>query len=81
MQCEPALDQQAHAAADQVARFVETHRLQPFPREQDVEGVDEIGGGVDEGAVEVEDDRQRGHARRGYRDALRMASAAGSASG
>ena len=36
----------------------------PFAREHDVERVDQIGRGVDQGAVEVEDDGQGGHAFR-----------------
>ena len=55
---EPAFDHAAGAAADHGARLVVGDRRQPLAREHDVEGVDQVGRGVDQRAVEVEDDGQ-----------------------
>ena len=65
-----ARDHHPRAAADQIARGLIGHRRQSFPREHHVEGVDEIGRGIDQGAVEVENDGWGGHGRiasAGYR--------------
>ena len=59
--CDAALDHRAGAAADHVARRLIGHRRQAFAREHDVEGVDQIGRGIDQRAVEVENDGRSGH--------------------
>ena len=51
-----ALDHHPRAAADHVAGGLVGDRRQAFPGQDGVEGSDQIGRGVDEGAVEVEDD-------------------------
>ena len=56
-----ARDHRAGAAADQIARGVVVDRRQSLAREHHVEGVDEIGRGIDQGAVEVENDGPGGH--------------------
>ena len=61
-QLEPALDQLAGAGADHVARRFQRHRRQAFPVEHVIERGDQVGRGVDEGAVEVEDNSAgKGH--------------------
>ena len=62
----PALDHQAGAAADHVARRVVGNRRQALAGEDDVQGLDQVGRGVDQRAVEVENDGEGGHDR-GYR--------------
>ena len=52
---EAALDQLAGAGADQVARRMQRHCRQSFAIEYEVERVDQIGRGVDQRAVEIED--------------------------
>ena len=54
-QLEPALDQLAGAGADHVARRFQRHRRQAFTAEHEIERGDQVGRGVDEGAVKVED--------------------------
>src|SRR5262249_42211260 len=53
---EPALDQLAGAGADHVARGFEWERRQALAVEHEIERVDEVGRGIDERAVEIEDD-------------------------
>jgi phosphoglycolate phosphatase-like HAD superfamily hydrolase len=53
---EAALDQLAGAGADHVARRFKRHRRQAFTAEHEIERGDQVGRGVDQGAVEVEDD-------------------------
>src|SRR6185437_11299384 len=53
---ERPLDHAPSTATDQIARGVERHRRKPLPRESEVERVDEVRRGVDQGAVEIEDD-------------------------
>jgi hypothetical protein len=52
----PALDQFSGAGADHVACRRKRYRRQAFALEHIIEGADQVGGRVDEGAVEVEDD-------------------------
>ena len=63
---EAALDHHARAAPDHLARTLVGDGGKIFAREDDVERGDEIGRGIDERAVEIEDDggRKR-HARAG----------------
>ena len=61
---QPAFDHPARAAADHVARRVVVDRRQAFAREHDIERVDQVGRGVDQRAVEIEDDGEGGHAFR-----------------
>ena len=52
-----ALEHDAGAVADHLARLGERHGRQPFAAEDDVQGGGEVRRGVGEGAVEVEDDQ------------------------
>ncbi len=67
---EPAFEHLAGAGADHVARPVHRQRRQAFAREHEIERGDQVGGGVDQGAVEIEYQRAgKGHlefAIRGY---------------
>ncbi len=56
-----ALDHGARAAADQIACGFIGHRWQAFAGEYDIERIDEVGCGIDECAIEVEDDYRAGH--------------------
>ena len=56
---EAALDQLAGAGADQVARRTQRQRRSAFAVEHEIERGDQVGGGVDQGAVEVEDNGAR----------------------
>ena len=53
-QFQPALDQLAGAGADHVARRVQRHRRQAFAVEHEIQRGDQVGRGVDERAVEIE---------------------------
>ncbi len=53
---ETAFDQRARAGADHVARLREGQRRAVLKRQRMIEGADQIGCGVDEGPVEIEDD-------------------------
>ena len=55
-----ALDHGHGAAADQVARGRIRDRRNPFALEHDIEGGDQIGRGIDQGAVEIENDERGG---------------------
>ena len=63
-QRKPALDHAPRAVADQGAGDVVGDRGHALAAEDDVEGVDEVGGGVDERAVEIEDDGRACHGDR-----------------
>ena len=54
------LDHAARAAADQPAGRLERHGGEPLPREDHIERVDEVGRGIDQRAVEIEDDGEHG---------------------
>ena len=54
-------DHHPGAATDQFARGVVGYWRPSFAREHDVERIDEIGRGIDQGAVEVENDGWGGH--------------------
>src|SRR5439155_9087422 len=54
-QLEPALDQLAGAGADHVARRFQRDGRYAFTVEHEIERGDQVGRGVDEGAVKVED--------------------------
>ena len=56
-----ALQQRLDAGADHRARLVVRHRRDAWLRQNDVERVDEIGRGVDQRAVEIEDQNGGGH--------------------
>jgi phosphoglycolate phosphatase-like HAD superfamily hydrolase len=59
---EAALDQLAGAGADHVARRMQGHRRHAFTVEHEIERGNQVGRGVDEGAVEVEDNSAgKGH--------------------
>ena len=61
-QLEPALDQLAGAGADHVARRFQRHRRQAFAVEHEIERGDQVGRGVDQRAVEIEDNSAgKGH--------------------
>ena len=61
-QLEPALDQLAGAGADHVARRLQRHRRQAFTVEHEIERGDQVGRGIDERAVEIEDNSAgKGH--------------------
>jgi hypothetical protein len=62
LKLEPRLDHLAGAAADQVARIGVVHGPPLLAREHHVQCVDQVRGGVDKRAVEVEYDGQ-GHVR------------------
>ena len=74
-----ALDHHPSAAADHVAGGLIGDRRQAFAGKDGVEGGDQIGRGVDQGAVEVEDDggmehhAERGSVRARARQARRTA--------
>src|SRR5882757_11225517 len=51
---EPAFEELAGAGADHVARLVQRHRRQALAVEYEIERRDQVGRGVDEGAVEIE---------------------------
>ena len=55
-QLEPALDQLAGAGADHVARRLQRHGRQAFAAEHEIERGDQVGRGIDQRAVEIEDD-------------------------
>ena len=57
---QPALDQLAGAGADHVARRRERHRRQALARQHVIERVDQVGRGIDQRAVEIEDDNGGG---------------------
>ena len=57
------LDQLSRASADQVAGGMQRHGRKALAREHEIERADQVGRGVDQGAVEIEDDSAgRGHA-------------------
>ena len=59
---EAALDQLARAGADHVARRLQRHRRQALAVEHEIERGDQVGRGVDQRAVEIEDNGAgRGH--------------------
>src|SRR4051812_46915714 len=69
---EPALEQLAGAGADHVARLVQGHRRQALAVEHEIERRDQVGRGVDEGAVEIEDEGAgKGHRNSLFGDAFR----------
>jgi hypothetical protein len=64
LRLQSALDHAPGAAADQIARRRERHGRQSFAGEDDIEGVDQIGRGVDQRPVEIEHDGDHVRARR-----------------
>ena len=61
-QLQPALDQLAGAGADHVARRFQGDGRQAFTVEREIERGDQVGRGVDQGAVEIEDNSAgKGH--------------------
>ena len=56
IQFQPAFEQLPRAGADHVAGGVQRHRWHAFPREDEIKRVDQVGCGIDQGAIEVEDD-------------------------
>ena len=68
-QFEAALDQLAGAGADHVARRMQGHRRQAFAVEHEIERGDQVGRGVDQRAVEIEDNS----AGKGHRNSLSAA--------
>ena len=60
LRLQPALDQLARAAADQVACGRERQLGNSFLAQDDVERGDQVGRGVDEGAVEIENNERSG---------------------
>src|SRR5262245_20882258 len=72
---QPLLDHAAGAAAPPRPHSVERHRLKSFTHENGIERGDEIGGGIDQGSVEVKNNGWGGtHAGFGYRRQPRDAS-------
>ena len=63
-----ALKHEASAAADHVARTLIVDRRQAFARQDGVEGRDQVGRGVDQRSVKVEDDK--GGRRKGGHPAI-----------
>ena len=59
--CQSALDNRARAAADHVACGIVAERRQAFAAEDDVEGGDQIGRGIDQRPVEIENDGGSNH--------------------
>ena len=57
-----ALDHALRSTADQRTRGVETHRRQAVPGERKIEGIDQIGSGIDECPVQIENKGQHGFA-------------------
>ena len=53
---QPALEQPPGARADHATCLLERDWLQSLARQNDIERIDEIGGGVDQRPVEIEDD-------------------------
>ena len=49
-------DQWPYAAADHRARLFEWHRRDVFQRQNQIEGRDQVGRGIDKGAVQIEHD-------------------------
>ena len=63
----PPFDQRAGAAPHQIARLIVGNGIQSRFFEDEIERVDEIGRGIDEGAIEVEGDgRASRHAPSAY---------------
>src|SRR6185312_13520532 len=71
-----ALDHPPRAAADERARLAERQRRQAFLRQQHVERADQVGRGVDQGAVEVEGDGGAFQGGSWFRHALALTAAA-----
>jgi hypothetical protein len=61
-QLESPFDHRARAVADEMGEIGIAHRRELAGGNRIIEAVDKVGGGIDQGSVEIENDKQRRHA-------------------
>src|SRR4051812_32564244 len=75
LRCQTTLDQQAGAAADHIPSGIIGNRRHAFAGKKTIERSDEIGRGIDQSPIEIEDDGRSEHHLRSLRSVRSLASA------